>query len=129
MFEDSTINAAAQNSGLLGQIANAGSGQYADAAQHGLYPGAVQAVGFSAAQQTALLAAQQMQYNNAVMSANPPVMLREGFKRAPRTTVEVDKVANGFVFKCGGEILIAKDLEELQGLFIAQIAAMCLEDK
>jgi hypothetical protein len=52
-----------------------------------------------------------------------------GFRPAPRLLVEVDKVANGFVFKCGSEILIAKDLEELQGHFTAQVASMLLEDK
>lgn len=51
------------------------------------------------------------------------------FHKAPRLQLEVDKVTNGFVLKCKNELLIAKDLEELQGLFVAQVAAMLLEDK
>lgn len=51
------------------------------------------------------------------------------FRRVPRAHIEVDKVSNGFVFKCGDDLLIAKDLEELQQHFVAAIAAMLLEDK
>lgn len=73
-------------------------------------------------------ALQQMQYNNAVMSANPPLMVREGYyTKAPRLYVEVDVVTNGFVFKCGDDLLIAKDLEELQQHFVAQVANLLLE--
>ncbi len=111
MFEDSTINGAIVQSSVLpgsGQLTNA-------AAQSGLYPGAVHhAVGSAAMSQLAA-------YNNALMARQ--------HKPIPRATIEVDKVSNGFVLRCGGEALIAKDLEELQGLFIAQIATMCLEDK
>lgn len=53
---------------------------------------------------------------------------REAFRSAPRLRVEVDKVTNGFVLAVGAERMIAKDLEELQGLFISQVAAMLLED-
>lgn len=77
--------------------------------------------------QQAQLAMQQMQYNNAVMSANPPIMMREGFTPAPRLYVEVDIVTNGFVLAVGSERLIAKDIEELQQHFVAQIANLLLE--
>ena len=77
--------------------------------------------------QQAQLAMQQMQYNNAIMSANPPIMMREGFTKAPRLYVEVDVVTNGFVLAVGGERLIAKDIEELQQHFVAQVANLLLE--
>lgn len=71
--------------------------------------------------------AQQMQYNNAVMSANPLTMTREGFTPAPRLYFEVDIVTNGFVLATGNERLIAKDIEELQQHFVAQVANLLLE--
>lgn len=77
--------------------------------------------------QQAQLAMQQMQYNNAIMSANPPIMMREGFTKAPRLYVEVDVVTNGFVLAVGSERLIAKDIEELQMHFVAQVASLLLE--
>lgn len=73
-----------------------------------------------ALQQTQLAAQQQMQYNNAVMS-------REGFTKAPRLYFEVDIVTNGFVLAVGSERLIAKDIEELQQHFVAQVANLMLE--
>ena len=72
-------------------------------------------------------ALQQMQYNNAITSANPPIMMREGFTKAPRLYVEVDAVTNGFVLAVGSERLIAKDIEELQQHFVAQVANLLLE--
>ena len=66
---------------------------------------------------------QQGAWNAAVAAGTP-------FRKAPRLAVEIDKVSNGFKLKSSsGDVLIAKDLEELQGLFIAQVAAMLLEDK
>lgn len=76
----------------------------------------------------AQLAQQQMAYNNALMAANPPVMLREE-ARARRLYVSVEAVANGFVLAVGSERLIAKDIEELQQHFVAQVASQMLEDK
>ena len=74
------------------------------------------------------LSPQQLQYNNAVMSANPPVMVRERyFTKARRLHVEVDVVTNGFVLDVGNERLIAKDIEELQQHFVAQVASLLLE--
>lgn len=70
--------------------------------------------------QQAQLAMQQMQYNNAIM-------LREGFTKAPRLHIEVDVVTNGFVLAVGSERLIAKDIEELQMHFVAQVANLLLE--
>lgn len=81
--------------------------------------------GMSTQQMQAAL--QQMQYNNAIMSANPPIMMREGFTKAPRLHIEVDVVTNGFVLAVGSERLIAKDIEELQQHFVAQVANLLLE--
>jgi hypothetical protein len=49
--------------------------------------------------------------------------------RSTHLNIDVQKVSNGFVLSCRGEQLIAKDLEELQGLFVAQVASMLLEEK
>lgn len=77
----------------------------------------------------AQLAQQQMAYNNAIMSANPPVMLREEARARRRLYVSVEAVANGFVMEAGADRLIAKDIEELQQHFVAQVASQMLEDK
>ena len=73
------------------------------------------------------MALQQMQYNNAIMNANPPVMLREEVRARRRLYVSVEAVANGFVLEAGAERLIAKDIEELQQHFVAQVASLLLE--
>ena len=77
----------------------------------------------------AQLAQQQMAYNNALMAANPPVMLREEARARRRLHVSVEVVANGFVLEVGQERLIAKTIEELQQHFVAQVASQMLEDK
>lgn len=77
----------------------------------------------------AQLAQQQMAYNNALMAANPPVMLREEARARRRLYVSVEAVANGFVMEAGADRLIAKDIEELQQHFVAQVASQMLEDK
>ena len=77
----------------------------------------------------AQLAQQQMAYNNAIMSANPPVMLREEARARRRLYVSVEVVANGFVLEAGADRLIAKTIEELQQHFVAQVAGQMLEDK
>ena len=59
------------------------------------------------------------QYNAAITGAP--------FRTAPRLHIEVDAVTNGFVLAVGNERLIAKDLEELQQHFVAQVANMLLE--
>lgn len=61
------------------------------------------------------------QYNSAIAGG--------GIRAVPRAFIEVDKVSNGFVFKCGNDLLIAKDIEELQQQFVAAIASMLLEDR
>ena len=59
------------------------------------------------------------QYNAAI--AGSP------FRHAPRLHLEVDVVTNGFVLAVGHERLIAKDIEELQQHFVAQVASLLLE--
>ena len=79
--------------------------------------------------QAQLAQQQQMAYNNALMAANPPVMLREEARARRRLYVSVEAVANGFVMEAGADRLIAKDIEELQQHFVAQVASQMLEDK
>ena len=42
---------------------------------------------------------------------------------APRVRIEVDRVTNGYVIAVGSERLIARDLEELQQHFTAQVVS------
>lgn len=67
----------------------------------------------------------QNTYNQAL--AGQARMRREGFTKAPRLFVEVDVVTNGFVLAVGNERMIAKDLEELQQHFTAQVASLLLD--
>lgn len=64
--------------------------------------------------------ADMMRQYNAAMSGTP-------FRHSPRLHSEVEVVGNGFVLTIGGERLIAKDIEELQQHFVAQVANMLLE--
>ena len=42
---------------------------------------------------------------------------------APRVRIEVDRVTNGYVIAVGSERFIARDLEELQQHFTAQVVS------
>lgn len=82
--------------------------------------------------QGSLTSAQAHAYNQAItnqmqMMTNPPI-LREDWI-APRVRIEVDRVSNGYVLAVGSERLIAKDLEELQQHFIAQIVSKLVLDE
>ena len=107
---------------MFNQLANA-------AGQTGISAGLGQA---NAAQGSVMTTnTSQQAYNNALMQqaqmlANPPIV-REGFTKAPRLYVEVDVVTNGFVLSVGNERMIAKDLEELQQQFTAQVASLLLD--
>lgn len=59
-------------------------------------------------------------YNQAVISGS--AIYRDDWM-APRVRIEVDRVTNGYVLAVGSERLIAKDLEELQQHFIAQVVS------
>jgi hypothetical protein len=56
---------------------------------------------------------QQTAYNAAIT--------RGSFSMSPRVSIEVDRVTNGYVMAVGSERMIAKDLDELQAQFIAQV--------
>ena len=56
---------------------------------------------------------QQTAYNQAIT--------RGSFSMSPRVSIEVDRVTNGYVMAVGSERMIAKDLDELQAQFIAQV--------
>jgi len=65
-------------------------------------------------------------YNQAVVSGSS--VYRDDWI-APRVRIEVDKVSNGYVIAVGSERMIAKDLEELQQHFIAQVVSKLVLDK
>ena len=73
-----------------------------------------------------LTTAQQTAYNQAVVSGS--AIYRDDWM-APRVRIEVDKVSNGYVIAVGSERLIAKDLEELQQHFVAQVVSKLVLDK
>jgi hypothetical protein len=71
------------------------------------------------------LATSQLQaYNQAVMS-------NQAIHRwsAPRVSIEIDRVTNGYVMAVGSERMIAKDLDELQAQFIAQVVSKLVLDE
>lgn len=65
-------------------------------------------------------------YNQAVTSGSS--IYRDDWM-APRVRIEVDKVSNGYVMAVGSERMIAKDLEELQQHFIAQVVSKLVLDE
>lgn len=82
----------------------------------------------SSAQQSTL-SAQPNVYNGALLTAGSAGIVST-YRPAPRIHLEVDKGTNGFVLKASnGDIMIAKDLEELRDLFISQVVSRLLEDK
>jgi hypothetical protein len=68
--------------------------------------------------------AQAQAYNQAIMS-------NQAIHRwsAPRVSIEIDRVTNGYVMAVGSERMIAKDLEELQAQFIAQVVSRLVLDE
>jgi spore germination cell wall hydrolase CwlJ-like protein len=60
-----------------------------------------------------LISTQQAAYNQAIA--------RGSFSMSSRVSIEIDRVTNGYVMAVGSERMIAKDLEELQAQFIAQV--------
>lgn len=72
------------------------------------------------------LAAQQQAYNQAVTAGSGVYHDRW---ISPRVHIEVDRVTNGYVMAVGNERLIAKDLEELQQHFIAQVVSKLVLDE
>jgi hypothetical protein len=66
-------------------------------------------------------------YNQAVLASN--TLAGDSFRLSPRIRLEVDRVTNGYVIAVGSERLIAKDLEELQQHFIAQVVSKLVLDE
>jgi hypothetical protein len=69
-----------------------------------------------------IVSTQQNAYNQAVMANAGSGIYRDKWS-SPRVHIEVDLVTNGYVLAVGGERMIAKDLEELQQHFIAQVVS------
>lgn len=65
-------------------------------------------------------------YNQAVTAGSG--VYRDDWM-APRVRIEVDRVTNGYVIAVGSERLIARDLEELQQHFVAQVVSKLVLDK
>ena len=68
-----------------------------------------------------LISTQQTAYNQAIT--------RGSFSMSPRVSIEVDRVTNGYVMAVGSERMIAKDLDELQAQFIAQVVGKLVLDE
>ena len=71
--------------------------------------------------------------NSQAQAYNQAVTAGSGIYRddwiAPRVRIEVDRVTNGYVMAVGSERMIAKDLEELQAQFIAQVVGKLVLEK
>lgn len=84
------------------------------------------AIGSGLLSQGTLTTAQAQAYNQAVVAGSG--VYRDKWT-APRVHIEIDLVTNGYVMAVGNERLIAKDLEELQQHFIAQVVSKLVLDK
>jgi hypothetical protein len=74
------------------------------------------------------LATSQLQaYNQAILSGSSISNAR--FSMYQRVSIEIDRVTNGYVMAVGSERMIAKDLEELQAQFIAQVVSKLVLDE
>jgi len=93
-------------------------------AAQGMFTGAI---GSGLLTQGTLTSAQQNAYNQAVLASN--TLAGDSFKLSPRIRLEVDRVSNGYVIAVGSERLIAKDLEELQQHFVAQVVSKLVLDE
>ena len=74
-----------------------------------------------------LATAQAQAYNQAVLSGSSISNAR--FSMYNRVSIEIDRVTNGYVLAVGNERMIAKDLEELQAQFIAQVVSKLVLDE
>lgn len=73
-----------------------------------------------------IVSTQQNAYNQAITSGS--AIYRDKWI-SPRVHIEIDLVSNGYVMAVGNERLIAKDLEELQQHFIAQVVSKLVLEK
>ncbi len=74
-----------------------------------------------------LTTTQAQAYNQAVLSGSSITTAR--FSMSPRVSIEIDRVTNGYVLSVGSERMIAKDLDELQAQFIAQVVSKLVLDE
>ena len=74
-----------------------------------------------------LTTSQQTAYNQAILANSSISNARFSF--APRVSIEIDRVTNGYVMAVGSERMIAKDLDELQAQFIAQVVSKLVLDE
>jgi hypothetical protein len=74
-----------------------------------------------------IVSTQQNAYNNAVLSNSSISNAR--FSMYHRVSIEIDRVTNGYVLAVGSERMIAKDLDELQAQFIAQVVSKLVLDE
>lgn len=72
------------------------------------------------------ISAQAQAYNQAIAAGSG--IYRDKWS-APRVHIEIDLVTNGYVMAIGNERLIAKDLEELQQHFVAQVVSKLVLDE
>jgi hypothetical protein len=75
-----------------------------------------------------IISAQQHAYNQALQSSGT-LTTGDSFRLSPRIRLEVDRVSNGYVIAVGSERMIAKDLEELQQHFTAQVVSKLVLDE
>lgn len=73
--------------------------------------------------------AQHMQNQTLTSALRGPNLIGDTYtvKRHPWVSIEVDCVGNGFILRTNDVTLIAKDLEELQQHFTAQVADTLLK--
>jgi hypothetical protein len=84
------------------------------------------AMGSGLLAQGTLTTTQAQAYNQVVTSGSG--IYRDKWV-APRVSIEIDRVTNGYVMAVGSERMIAKDLEELQAQFIAQVVSKLVLDE
>ncbi len=77
--------------------------------------------------QGTLVSTQQQAYNQAILANSTITGAR--FTMSPRVSIEIDRVTNGYVMAVGSERMIAKDLDELQAQFIAQVVSKLVLDE
>ena len=99
-----------------------GQGHPLQNAAQGMLGGAIGSGGLS---QNILATSQLQAYNQAVIAGSG--IYRDDWI-APRVRIEIDRVTNGYVLAVGSERMIAKDLEELQAQFIAQVVGKLVLD-
>jgi hypothetical protein len=73
-----------------------------------------------------IVSTQQQAYSNTITSGSA---IYRDKRIAPRVHIEIDRVTNGYVMAVDSERMIAKDLEELQAQFIAQVVSKLVLDE